>query len=495
MRETVLSPSTLEASVLAGIPGIVAAPDNTAANSIPKGGLARVVSLCTGFCQTHNALYLVIVYINIALYATCFQLQRPLEPFLVEKVISTNGGESDAKAEYARLQSFFSIVQMIGSLATGYFLDYFSVKAGFYLSFLSSALCYWLLSKATTMPILYLSKIPTIFQAGFLCAQLAVSHSTTDGTERLAALGRLTMSYTVGTIVGPAVGGWVGASGDYYFGARLAVIGSLMSVVLTFFLPPLVHAESGKLAPAANKNICRNPTDLIVKETPSMIHIISKVWLMLFTKVTSGVAISMTSSAFPLILKNIFGFNESAMGLTMSSLSAVNSVANGILLGPFVEFLGGKTAVVVSTALYAMAAFFFLQAIFASPAATSLSSSGGLYIFIGCTFVLNVFQYVLSPALTGESTSRVSGHEKGTLLGLEHSLFAAARILTPQAGVSLLNAGGISLVSGASGAIFVVLVAVWETSKHVLLVSPAGKVKRVDGEPDDDITTGERKSK
>lgn len=36
----------------------------------------------------------------------------------------------------------------------------------------------------------------------------------------------------------------------------------------------------------------------------------------------------------------------------------------------------------------------------------------------------------------------------GTLLGLEHSLFAFARIATPQIGVNLLQSGGIPLVSG-----------------------------------------------
>lgn len=57
---------------------------------------------------------------------------------------------------------------------------------------------------------LYLSKIPTVLQAGFLVGQLAVSQVTNDGPERLTALGRLTMSYTIGSVIGPTVGGWLG---------------------------------------------------------------------------------------------------------------------------------------------------------------------------------------------------------------------------------------------------------------------------------------------
>jgi OCT family organic cation transporter-like MFS transporter 18 len=437
-----------------------------------------------GSSNHNNNFYLCIVYINIVLYATCFQLQRPLEPFLVEKLTVESG--VDSKAEYARLQSFFSIVQTIGSLVTGYLLDYFSVKSGFYLSFLASAMSYWLLSMSTSMRILYISKIPTVFQAGFLCAQLAISHSTADGADRLTALGRLTMSYTVGTILGPSLGGWIGASGDYYFGAKLAVAGSLLSVALTYLLPPLQHAETSKSATSSG--------DEKSTDSPSIIKVISKVWLLLFTKVVSGVAISMNTSAFPLILKNTFGFKESAMGFSMSSLSAVNSIATGLFLGPIVEFMGGKVALVVSTSLAWTTIVFFAQAFLASPTvAVYHGPSNGLVIFMICAIILSVLQYVLSPALTGESTSRVASHEKGTLLGLEHSLFAAARILTPQAGVYLLNYGGITLVSGCAGGIFAGLLLVWNACKHKYLTAPLPLDATMGGDGDGDAS--ERKSK
>ena len=117
---------------------------------------------------SRNDYILLIVYINIVLYATCYQLQRPLEPYLVDKLTSKSSQSSSKSSsdEYARLQSFFSIVQTVGSLITGYFLDKFSAKLGFIITFLSSALSYYILSISTSMELLYLSKVPTIFQAG-----------------------------------------------------------------------------------------------------------------------------------------------------------------------------------------------------------------------------------------------------------------------------------------------------------------------------------------
>ena len=80
----------------------------------------------------------------------------------VDKLVKDSG--SLAATEYTKLQSFFSMIQTIGSLIVGTILDRFGVKGGFVITFVSSALSYYLLSLSTTMSILYLSKIPTIFQ-------------------------------------------------------------------------------------------------------------------------------------------------------------------------------------------------------------------------------------------------------------------------------------------------------------------------------------------
>lgn len=141
---------------------------------------------------------LFIIYMNVVLYATCYQIQRPLEPFMVERLNLTG----DSSNEYAKLQSFSHIILTLCSFISGRYLDYFGYKGGFIIVFLSCACSYYMLSQATTLNLLYLSKLPTVFQSGFLCAQVAASQSTSDGAERVEALGRLTVSYTIGSIIG-----------------------------------------------------------------------------------------------------------------------------------------------------------------------------------------------------------------------------------------------------------------------------------------------------
>lgn len=413
---------------------------------------------------------LLIIYVNVALYATCFQLQRPLEPFLVEKLMQ----KGDSSNEYAQLQSFFNIMQTVGSFMSGRFLDRFGPKGGFIVSFLASACCYALLSQATTIEILYLSKVPTIFQAGFLCAQVAAAQVTMDGAERVQALGRLTMSYTVGSVIGPTVGGILGASGDYYMGAKIAVAGSLLSVFLTLFMTtettqtttssPTVETNGPQKEKIDNEdtNSTSNP-----KIIPTTFEVISVVWLFLTTKVVTSVANAMAAAALPLILKNTYGLDEKGLGISMSLMSGCNAIVNGLFLAPIVGLAGGDLKTVIGACLSSMCVVSAMQAVAAMPSFVALTpiAGAGFYEYLSLTFVLSMAQYVLSTTITGESTSRVGPHAKGTLLGLEHSLFAAARVVAPQTGVYLLKTGGVSAVSSACAGVFAVVLVLWHMFK------------------------------
>jgi OCT family organic cation transporter-like MFS transporter 18 len=401
---------------------------------------------------------LMIIYINVALYATCFQMQRPLEPFLVDKLIA----KGDSSDEYAKLQSFFSIMQTVGSFVSGRFLDNFGAKTGFIISFLASAMCYAILSQSTTIELLYLSKVPTIFQAGFLCAQVAASQATMDGAERVQALGRLTMSYTVGSVLGPTIGGLLGASGDYYLGAKLAVAGSLLSVVLTLFMSDDV-SPTAKVANKTDGKEASTTKEVI----PTTFEVINVVWLFLATKVITSVANAMAAAVLPIILKNTYGLDEKSLGFSMSLMSAFNALVNGLFLAPIVGLAGGDLKTVISVCISSMCVASAAQAFAALPSVIAASPivGGGFYEYLSLTFVLSMMQYVLATTITGESTARVGPLAKGTLLGLEHSLFAAARVVAPQSGVYLLKTGGVSAVSAACAAVFAAVFGLWQACK------------------------------
>jgi MFS transporter, OCT family, solute carrier family 22 (organic cation transporter), member 18 len=403
---------------------------------------------------------LYIIYINVALYATCFQIQRPLEPFLVEK-LGLNNNE-DSASDYAKLQSFFAVMQMIGSIIAGGFIDKYGAKMGLLVSFLASGLSYYILSMSTSIELLYLSKVPTIFQSGFLAAQAAAAQISSDGAERVATLGRLTAAYTVGSILGPTIGGFLGSTGDYYYAAQISTALSLLSVVLTL----LMSNESApvKASSKSTSSSAQSIFEVLFSYFSSISNIMKLVWLLISVKLISSIANSIAASAFPIILKDIYALNEKSLGLSMSAMSAFNGVVNGFLLAPFVAFNGDKLTKVIVSCLTIMCLVYAIIAVYILPQVVVYSPipGNGLYEFLGSTFILSIFQHVLAVTITGESTSLVQPSEKGTLLGLEHSIFAAARVFTPTLGVSLLKNGGVASVAGVCSLIFCFCLILWQ---------------------------------
>ena len=62
------------------------------------------------------------------------------------------------------------------------------VETGLVVNFLACALQFYLLSISDSMTMLFLSKVPGICLAGFLCAQTAMAKITAEGPERVVAL-------------------------------------------------------------------------------------------------------------------------------------------------------------------------------------------------------------------------------------------------------------------------------------------------------------------
>ena len=114
-----------------------------------------------------------VTYLNIVLYALCYQLQRPVEPFLIKSLTEQAAGDGDESADsvsrsYGNLQSFFNTAQTLGSPLVGILLDRIGIRYTSAIVFFSSGLSYAILASSYDMKTLFCSKIPTVLQAAFL---------------------------------------------------------------------------------------------------------------------------------------------------------------------------------------------------------------------------------------------------------------------------------------------------------------------------------------
>jgi len=242
------------------------------------------------------------LYGLVVLYSMSYQLQSPVEIFLVEKLTKDS---DDLATAYGRLRTCFSLISVFSSLIFGKILDRYGLQIGFILVFVACAATFGIMSIADSMNHLYLSKIPAIFHAGFLAAQSCAIKLTKPGEERIVVLGRLVTSYTIGGVVGPALGGWLASEGDYYVGARVSVgISLFAAAICTFRFPRSLQDSNDRTVDVhTTPNIER-------RQGMSFLAVAATVWPFLLVRTSTSTALSMAKSVQNLVLKDKLGLTK-----------------------------------------------------------------------------------------------------------------------------------------------------------------------------------------
>ncbi len=400
----------------------------------------------------------VIVYTNVILYAMAYQLNRPLEVYLSE--IVGNNTDTDHSYTYANLQSWFSLLQTIGALICGMFLDRLGYKYGCVLIFISSACSYYILSISTSIFLLYLSKIPTILQHGYLASQKVICDTVPEGSDRVVALGRLVVSYQIGLTLGPYAGSkissyWIDRASGYYFVGKVAALISIFQVLLSLLLPNKIieKKENCITSTQSQQSEIVNTKDTIYEKVYSIFKLVG---IQLCTKIISGTANSITATTFPLILKDHFNLNEVESGIIYTAISFTNAISNLFLLSPLIKCFGNDYNFAISSSLQFIAICSLLQCF-----CFTLPSAPTLFGFLGLSIIYTIFQYLLATSITTDSTRRVKPSSTGLLLSIEHSLFALARVFAPQVAVFLLKSYGPSSPSFIVSCIYLIVLVIF----------------------------------
>ncbi len=428
----------------------------------------------------------IVTYVNIILYAVSYQLQRPVEPFLVRSLIHNHTSisnnitdnieeEQTSNRTYGRLTSFFSFIQTIGSPLVGILLDRIGVRRTSILVYLASAASYWILANATSPAWLFWSKVPTILQHAFLVGQATVaSYSTApssgnsvsevqnDDKTRAVALGRMTTAYTVGATLGPALGGFLAIEGDYYAGARLAVCGSIVSVFLSIAcLKDRVnnhhHHEGNKEADKRSGSSQKIHQKSFTKSIHNTLSYLShpKLGPLLFIKLLNGVSSSAFTTVLPLLLMNRLHLDTSQLGLFMSASSLSVAIFASVGIAPFMSFVGNRSE---RLAILGMSGRIISVLCFGGIVSWSLLDlKESLWLATAVSAVISISSHMHATSVTTLTTGAVTVNERGAVLGLEHGLFSLARVIGPPLGTFLLGSSKLFMSESSSDGIWGVI--------------------------------------
>ena len=187
-----------------------------------EGGMGRLGAFL-GSKSPDATMSLSIVHFNITIYAAGYLMQQPVLPFLSKEL----GAD---EITFGQLTSAISFLALLGGPVMGRLTDIWGAKSALIIAQCSSAVMYGLMWQATSavnivnigsqhleltsgtvlqahsLPMLFASRVPALLQHAMLCAQAAVANMSTSELRSLA-LGRLTLSYGAGMVIGSPFGG------------------------------------------------------------------------------------------------------------------------------------------------------------------------------------------------------------------------------------------------------------------------------------------------
>lgn len=257
---------------------------------------------------------LVVVYVNLAMYAFCFQMQQPVLPATVKALVVGD----DSSQDWAQFQSMNGMMQLGGGLVSGVLSDKFGSKNLLLLSFASSALCYLLQAQATDMTMLYVSQLPTVFQHAFMGAAAFITDRTRP-KDRAYMLGFNSVAYGVGMLFGPVLGGWLGQT-DLTTSAWIAAVGSVISCASI----QLLLTDERKFTPSSKATAPREPFSLA-----ACLAVIAKPAVIVLAVIKVGGAMAMSiwhSTFYGGIAESEFGIDTQMLGMLTSYMAGVGMI-------------------------------------------------------------------------------------------------------------------------------------------------------------------------
>jgi MFS transporter, DHA1 family, tetracycline resistance protein len=330
----------------------------------------------------------------------------PVLPKLVESML---GGDTPRAAEiYGLFGTVWALMQFVFSPLLGALSDRFGRRPVLLISMLGLGLDYILMALAPTLAWLFVGRVISgVTSASFSTAYAYIADITLP-EKRAGAFGLVGAAFGVGFVLGPAIGGLLGAVDPrlpFWFAAAFC----LANVACGYFLLP----ESLPLERRMSFQWARaNPVGSLrlLRTQPQLMGLAGVAFL-------ANLAHAVLPSVAVLYCSYRYGWSDQVMGLTLAAAGVGSGIVQGFLIRPAIGWFGERTALAVGL-LFGTAGF----AVYGL-ADTSVWFWSGL--------PLMALWGLATPALMGIMTRLVSGSEQGQLQGANASLMAVANLIGP----------------------------------------------------------------
>jgi DHA1 family tetracycline resistance protein-like MFS transporter len=339
------------------------------------------------------------------------------------------------------LVASYAVAQLIGAPLLGRLSDRFGRRPILLVSIFGTFLGFLLLGFATTLWMLFVSRIIDGLTGGNLSIAQAYITDVTDAKSRAQGLGLIGAAFGIGFIIGPVAGGLLSQWG-YAVPAFVAAGLAFINLVLIYlWLPESLTAEKRAQMPEKRPAVTLSAL-LVALQRPFS-------GSLLITRFFFGLAFAMFQTIFALYALNRFKLNVFDTSLILTYVGVLSVITQGFLIGRIVKLLREDLLIVACVALMGISLLGWALA----PSVLAL-----LIVLVPTSLSGGILNTLLSSTLT----KAVAPQEIGGILGLAASVESSTRILAPALGGFLLQQAG-TWAPGAAGALIMagLLVYVW----------------------------------
>ena len=381
----------------------------------------------------NKKLFSVILVVFIDLLG--FSLILPLLPYYAKTFAADSFTTGLLVAAYA-------LAQLIGAPLLGRLSDRYGRRPILLVSIFGTFLGFLLLGFATTLWMLFASRIIDGLTGGNLSIAQAYITDVTDAKSRSQGLGLIGAAFGIGFIIGPVVGGVLSQWG-YAVPAFAAAALSFANLILIYAWLP----ES--LSPEQRASQHKRPAVTFGALLAALKRPFSG--SLLISRFVFGLAFATFQTIFSLYALLKFNLNARDTGFVLAYVGVLSVITQGFLVGYITKKVREDILIVVGVAVL----FVTLVGWAVTPSLLIL-----LVIMAPNSMAFGLLNTLFSSTLT----KSVEPQEIGGILGLSASIESSTRIIAPTVGGFLLQQVG-TWAPGAASALLTLglLVYVWIT--------------------------------
>ncbi|HEY4595912.1 MAG TPA: MFS transporter [Thermoanaerobaculia bacterium] len=326
-------------------------------------------------------------------------------PFLVLFLVEKRGF---TKTQAGQTLALYGLAAMAASYYGGRLCDRFGPLRVMQWSLVLTGLSFWALGLvpgrlAISAMVLVLALVGEVFRPANLSALTLAS----DAAERTRSIALMRLAVNAGMTVGPSVGGLLAAfSYGWLFLADGAT--SILAAVLLFFAFPGVRTPGAPAPRPAGSAPARSP----FRDLPMM--------AMLGLMFLLSVVVFQVISTFPLSLRDLYGFSEARIGVTLASNTVIIVLFEMVLIHSLARRDPLKVA--------GFGSFLFGAGL------ALLPFGSGLGYAVFTVAIWTVGEMLAFPLMTSAVAARAPEELRGTYMGLLNFSFATGYVVAPLVG-------------------------------------------------------------